>query len=155
MGTICMKFNSLTIWNIGLPLQHCDLHSCRNISAFQFESVHPRQASELKESLKWYQDVANGWVTGVLCPKSNGTFSILRGDDTFNEFTYSIRLIIVYKLTIFYFCSLIIPRECQRNWIRKILYSVFLCREIVAHCDDTPNAPSRRVVKSVRYSRIF
>ena len=59
-----MKFNSLTIWNIGLPLQHCDLHSCRNISAFQFESVHPGQASELKESLKWYHNVANGWVTG-------------------------------------------------------------------------------------------
>ena len=62
------------------------------------------------------------YVNGIRRPESKGTFSILRR--VFNEFTYSIRLIIVYKLTIFYFCSLIIPRECQRNWIRETLYSV-------------------------------
>ena len=35
-------------WRPGILAYH-DLHSCRNISAFQFESMHPRLASELRK----------------------------------------------------------------------------------------------------------
>ena len=52
------------------------------------------------------------WVTGVLSKEfARGKqlyFLDIARRRMFNEFTYSIRLIIVYKLTIFYFYSLII-----------------------------------------------
>ena len=35
-------------WRSGILAYH-DLHSCRNISALQFESMHPRLASELRK----------------------------------------------------------------------------------------------------------
>ena len=67
------------------------------------------------------------WVTGVLSKEfARGKqlyFLDIARRRMFNEFTYSIRLIIVYKLTIFYFYSLIIFRECQRS---ALLLGLFL-----------------------------
>ena len=96
-------------WRSGILAYH-DLHSCRNISDFQLESLHPSLASNTsKTSLKCYQNVTNGWVMDVL---SKGTFSILRGDAlSMNLHTPSI-------------CSLIILRKCQR-----ILLLLGLCFE--------------------------
>ena len=64
------------------------------------------------------QNVAKGWVTDVLSKQfgRKGTFLIsVARRCMFSEFTYSIGLIIVHKLKIFYSCSLMIPSVCQRS----------------------------------------
>ena len=67
-------------------------------------------------------------VAGCSQRPSDGRFEQIiprrsvHGESTFDELTYSIGLIIVYKLKIFYFCSLIILRE--------VPYSLGCFREI-------------------------
>ena len=118
MGTIRMKFpgkNGLTTWNLSLPwptlMSECICFSVRVCTPKTSQSI-------INKSLKWYQNVTKGWVTDVLSKvfgiKNTFLISVARRH-MFSKFTYSIGSIIVHKLKIFYFCSLIIPSECQRS----------------------------------------